>query len=165
MRGRFLFPGTVFAAGAMAVASPSFAASSTDAGAASANSADRFRLACHGAMSADGRAADRDNPAQRIAASGIVDLDTMEVSGFGMGAAPIVVLTPGMIGFGSAGVEELTRVAEQALKKPAAKSGSIVDGSIDRASGATVLVVHRAADPDAILIAMALDCAFEPAPQ
>ena len=165
MRGRFLFPGTVFAASAMVIAVPSFAASSADAGAASTNSADRFRLACHGAMSADGRAADRDDPAQHIAASGIVDLGTMEVSGFGMGAAPIVVLTPGMIGFGSADVEELTEVAEQALTKLAAKSGSIVEGSIDRASGATMLAVHPAADPDAILIAMALDCAFEPAPQ
>jgi hypothetical protein len=126
---------------------------------------DRFLLSCTGAMAADGRTQpDKDDPASRIVASAVVDLAALSVNGFGVGAAPIVVVTPGTIGFGTGGADGLRLAAEPAGEGRGARSGTIVEGSIDRVSGMTTVIVHPAADPARVLIAMRLDCAMEPAP-
>ncbi len=166
MSSRFILA-AVPALALLAGAHIALAASSVDPTGPAAPSGERFRLACHGAMSTDGRLADRSETAQRIEASGVVDLATMAVSGFGVGVLPIVAFTPGTIGFGAAPVERLMPAVDRSARKSDATTGSgpIVEGSIDRLNGATVVVVHPAADPEAILIAMALDCAFEPAPR
>jgi hypothetical protein len=126
---------------------------------------DRFLLSCTGAMaSGGGTQPDGGDPANRIVASAVVDLAALSVSGFGVGAAPIVVVTPGMIGFGTAGAVSLRLAAEPAINGRQARSGTIVEGSIDRTSGATTVIVHPASDPARVLIAMRLDCAMESAP-
>jgi hypothetical protein len=92
----------------------------------------------------------------------MVDLVNRSVSGFGIGSSPIVFVNDTVIAFGVAPVDLVTRVAEPRAATPRA-GGPTVEGTIDRASGATRIVVHPATDPAGVLIAMTLDCAFEPA--
>jgi hypothetical protein len=163
MRGRILVLGAVLIASAATGLMP-VAAASTDSIDDSAFAGDRFLLSCTGAMATDGRAvADRSDPARQIIAGAMVDLEALRVHGFGLGSSPIVVLTAGVIGFGTATVDALTRVAEPPAARPPT-NGTIVEGSIDRQSGATRIVVRSAPDAARVLIAMSLDCAFEPAP-
>jgi len=124
----------------------------------------RFMLSCAGAMATDGRLADRNDPGQDIIASAIVDLGSRQVSGFGLGSSPIVVVNGAVIGFGSAAIDAVTPVAEDRSAGPAAKTGTIVEGTIDRITGRTRIAVHPAADPAVVLIAMTLACDFEAAP-
>ena len=123
--------------------------------------ATRIRLSCSGVMTTD----DRESP---IMADGLVDLASMRVSGFGIGPARIVAVTPDAIGFGEGadvGVDRLTTVAEPVVSNargdPAAST--IVEGSIDRTSGTTRIVVRSARDTARVILAMVLDCRMEPA--
>lgn len=159
MRRRFLVLGGILIATSVAGIASGFAAPGDVAG-----PDDRFLLSCTGAMAADGRARpDRADPASRIVASAVVDLAALRVTGFGFGAAPIVVVTPGLIGFGATDADTLTLAAEP-LAKAAAGSGTLVEGSINRVNGVTTVIVHPAADPARVLIAMSLDCQMGPAP-
>lgn len=126
--------------------------------------AGRFLLSCNGAMATDGSPrADRNDPTRQVMASAVIDLDTGSVNGFGVGAVAVVTVTPGMIGFGNGGGDTFTLAAEPATKR-ATVPGTIVEGSFDRVSGATTVVVHPASDPERVLIAMNLDCRPGPAP-
>jgi hypothetical protein len=166
MRGRILVLGAVLIATPLAGASFSPAASVGSTLDDTTVADERFLLSCTGAMATDGSAmADRSDPAGRIVASAMVDLAHAQVSGFGLGGSPIVVLTDAVIGFGSAAVDTVTMVAEPRTAKPSAQTGTVVEGTIDRATGATRIVVRPAADPARIVIAMTLDCVFGPAPR
>ena len=96
----------------------------------------RFFLTCIGTMRTAGA------PAVPITANGLVDLGGKRVAGFGVGSAPILVMTDALIGFGSA----------------ADADGDRVEGSLDRQTGKTRIVVRAARDPSDELIAMDLDC-------
>jgi len=100
----------------------------------------RFLLTCIGTMRTAGA------PPMPITANGLVDLGSKRVAGFGVGSAPILVATEAVIGFGSAVSAE----------------GNRVEGSLDRQTGKTRIVVRAASDPAEELIAMDLDC--RPAP-
>lgn len=158
MRGRYLVLGAILiAAAAPAV---TMAPATSDAAVGEGTDADeRFLLSCTGVMSTGERA-----DADRVAASAMIDLVNRNVSGFGIGSSPIVVVNDAVIAFGVASVDRVTRVAEPRGAAPRA-GGPTVEGTIDRATGATRIAVHPAADPATILIAMTLDCAFEPAPR
>ena len=165
MRGRFLALGAVLLATGIAGVAPSEAAS-TDPVLREDPADDRFRLTCSGAMSTDGRAvADADDPAARIIADALVDFTNHRVTGFGLGSSPIVGLTAGAIRFGTAHTDTMLRVAEALPARTQAATGTIVEGTIDRKSGATRIVVRPAADAARVIIAMSLDCSFEPAPR
>jgi hypothetical protein len=84
--------------------------------------------------------------AMPITAHGLVDLAGRRVAGFGVGSAPILVMTDDLIGFGTSGE----------------KGGDRVEGSLDRQSGKAHIVVRAAKDASLELIAMDLDC--RPAP-
>lgn len=111
-------------------------------------------------MNADGRES-------RIAAAGVIDLAAARIRGFGVGAARIVLVTPATIGFdsGSGGVERVAKVSEtpRANRRSAAPD-TTVQGSIDRLSGVMRIAVLSAAEPERVIIAMALVCTTEPAP-
>jgi type II secretory pathway pseudopilin PulG len=163
MRRRRLVFAAVLIATALPGAMPSLAASVDSTSNETATVDQRFLLSCTGAMATDGRAPDRNDTADRIVATAVVDLTTQRISGFGIGSAPIVVSTPAMIGFGNGGVDTLTLAAETA-RPPGAKTGTLVEGSFDRLSGVTTVVVHPASEPERVLIAMRLDCRIVPAP-
>ena len=75
-------------------------------------------------------------PESRILADGVVDFVAMRVRGFGIGIAPIQRLTE--------------------------TEGNAVEGSYDRATGATRIVVRSASGPPRDLIAMDLTCRTVP---
>ena len=156
MRGRYLVLGAVLIAAALPGVTIALAASNADVGERIAAD-ERFLLSCTGAMSTGGRA-----DADRVAANAMVDLANRSVNGFGIGSSPIVVVNDAVIAFGVAPVDLVTRVAEPRAATPQV-GGPTIEGTIDRTSGATRIVVHPAADPAGVLIAMTLDCAFEPA--
>ena len=156
MRGRYLVLGAILIAAALPGVTIALAASNADIGESIAAD-ERFLLSCTGAMSTGGR-----TEADQVAANAMVDLANRSVSGFGIGRSPIVVVNDAVIAFGVAPVDLMTRVAEPRAATPRA-TGTTVEGTIDRTSGATRIVIHPAADPAGVLIAMTLDCAFEPA--
>lgn len=122
----------------------------------------RFLLNCTGAMATDGRPApDRNDPSQRIVTIAMVDLDGGRVLGFGMGMAPISVVTADTIGFGTAAVPTLTPAAEPA-GADAGDDANVVEGTIDRVSGATTVILRKPGAAGNVLIAMRLECAAEP---
>ena len=121
----------------------------------------RIRLSCNGVMTTD----DRDSP---IMADGLVDLASMRVSGFGIGPARIVAVTPDAIGFGEGadvGVDRLTTVAEPVASEAHGDpiASPIVEGSFDRTSGTIRIVVRSTKDTARVILAMVLDCRMEPA--
>jgi hypothetical protein len=165
MRRRYLVLGAVLIATPLPGATFSLAASAGSSLDQPAPADQRFMLSCAGAMATDGRARpDESDPAERIVASAIVDFSAGNVNGFGIGAIPIVVVTPALIGFGSAPAATLLPAAEPRAPVEGAKSGLVVEGSFHRLSGATTVLVHPAADLEQVLIAMSLDCRIEPAP-
>jgi hypothetical protein len=164
MRRRYLVLGAVLIATPLPGATSSLAASAGSTLDRPAPADQRFMLSCAGAMATDGRPADRNDPGPDIFASAIVDLGSRQVSGFGLGSSPIVVVNDAVIGFGSAAIDVVTPVAEDRSTRPAAKTGTIVEGTIDRITGRTRIAVHPAADPAVVLIAMTLACDFEVAP-
>jgi hypothetical protein len=102
-------------------------------------SADRFRLACSGTL-----APSADRPvASPIMADGIVDLVKGNVYGFGLGGQPIRSVTLRQIAFGDgAGLTATGRI----------------EGSIDRQTLETRIVVHARGMDEDPLIAMRLAC-------
>jgi hypothetical protein len=100
----------------------------------------RFFLTCVGTMRTAGV------PSVPIAANGLVDLASRRMVGFGVGSAPILVMSEALIAFGSA----------------ADADGNRVEGSLDRLTGKTRIVVQAAKEPSEELIGMELDC--RPAP-
>ena len=164
MRRRYLVLAAVLIATPLPGATSSLAASAGSSLDQPAPADQRFMLSCTGAMATDGRQADLSDPGQDIVASGIVDLGSRQVSGFGLGSSPIVVVNGAVIGFGSAAIDALTPVAEDRSAGPAAETGTIVEGTIDGITGRTTIAVHPAADPAAVIIAMTLACDFETAP-
>lgn len=107
---------------------------------------ERFSLACTGFLMTPGQKP----PGSRIAADGMVDLLSMRVLGLGIGSAPIVSVTADEVRFGSSPVTESV-------------DAHTIEGSINRISGETRVVVHSARDFGAVVIAMDLDC--QPTPQ
>ena len=103
--------------------------------------AERQRLTCTGMMMTP----DMKPPGTKLVADGMVDLGAMRVRGFGMGSVPIVLLTDSRIVFSASG------------------GGPGIDGTIDRRTGATRIVVHPAKKPQDELIGMTLTCRFVPA--
>lgn len=164
MRRRYLVLGAVLIATPLPGATLSLAASADSTLDQTAPADQRFMLSCTGAMATGGPPADRNDPGQDIIASAVVDFSAGNVNGFGIGAVPIVVVTPALIGFGTAPAAVLLPAAEPRAPAEGAKSGLVVEGSFHRLSGATTVVVHPKADPDQVLIAMSLDCLIEPAP-
>ncbi|KAB2874359.1 MAG: hypothetical protein F9K43_04470 [Bauldia sp.] len=138
MAGRFLLPGIAVLLGAVLLA-----ASAAEARNGAAQTEQRFRLTCQGTMSTEG------TPESRILADGVVDFVAMRVRGFGIGIAPIQRLTETVVAFGSpiAGADP---------------EGNAVEGSYDRATGATRIVVRSASGPPRDLIAMDLTCRTVP---
>lgn len=102
---------------------------------------ERLNLACTGFMMTGGQ----EPPGSRILADGIVDFPGMRVRGFGIGSAPIVSATAAEIRFGSSPVK-------------ANVGAHAVEGTINRISGETRVVVRSAKAPSAVVIAMDLDC-------
>src|SRR5882724_8054152 len=101
---------------------------------------ERFFLTCAGTMRTAGAAS------VPITANGLVDLAGKRVAGFGLGSAPILVVTDLVIGFGTAGESD----------------GDRIEGSLDRRSGKALIVVRAAKDTAHELIAMELDCRSAP---
>jgi hypothetical protein len=104
-----------------------------------------FALACAGFMTTAGQ----EPPGSRIIADGVVDFLAMRVRGLGIGNAAIVSATEARIEFGSSPT----------------KNGSgahTVEGTIDRVSGETHVLVRSAEAPSPALITMALDCRLSP---
>ncbi len=103
------------------------------------SSVDRFRLACAGTLDPSA-----DRPvASPIQTDGIVDLAQGNVSGFGLGGQPIHSVTVREIAFGDgAGMTASGRV----------------EGSIDRRTLETRIVVHSARAEDDPVMAMRLAC-------
>jgi hypothetical protein len=159
----------VFGVGAIAAgASVTSAAPSALPDGVTAN--DRIFLSCTGSMSAGGQDAPVGDRAGAVVANGLVDLAAMRVTGFGLGAEPIVALTAAMIAFGAAAApnaDGVTKVADKRKPdrgRPGSDSGTVVDGSIDRATGATTILVRSADDETRVIIAMSLTCTGAPAP-
>jgi len=136
MLGRFLFLGICASIGTAAFAAPP-AQGKRDAEQAQ----DRLRLACTGTMLAAGQP----SPGP-VLSNGLVDFNARMVIGFGMGSQPILILTASEIDFGST--------------PQAGASGTIVEGSIDRQSGATRIVLRSAREPGALLLETQLECEF-----
>ena len=85
----------------------------------------------------------------RISADGAVDFVSRRVRGFGIGSAPIVFVSATELKFGSS------------LTGP--QSGAhMIEGSINRTTGKTRIIVRLAKDPTRILIDMNLDCQLTP---
>jgi hypothetical protein len=108
---------------------------------------DRFALDCSGFMETAGQP----SPGSRIMVGGIIDLRAMTVSGFGIGYAPIFATTGKEIRFGASPLE--VRVGAQRI-----------EGTIDRLSGATRVIVRSTKEPQTMLIGMELDCRPIPIP-
>jgi hypothetical protein len=85
----------------------------------------------------------------RISAEGAVDFPGRRVRGFGIGSAPIVFVSATELRFGSS------------LVRPQ-NGGQIIEGSIDRTTGKTRIVVRLPKEPARILIDMTLDCRLTP---
>jgi hypothetical protein len=102
---------------------------------------ERFRLACTGFLMTAGQ----EPPGSRIIADGIVDFSEMRVRGLGIGSAQIVSATAAEIRFGSSPFK-------------ATVGAHAVEGTINRISGETRLVVRLPKAPSAVVIAMDLDC-------
>ena len=137
MLRRFLLLGMCASIGSAASASQS-ALVENRAG----RSQDQIRLACTGTMMTAGQPA----PGP-IVSTGVIDFQAQLVRGFGMGSQPILILTVSEIDFGS--------------EPSDSPSGTIVEGSINRQSGATRIVLRSARAPDAVLIESVLKCEFE----
>lgn len=92
-----------------------------------------------------------DQPAlgTEIIANGLIDYDQPSVRGFGVSRQPIVVLTASTIRFGSAPPDT-------------AWHGNIVEGDIDRTTGAAQIVVRSPQRSSEVLIALDLTCEFSP---
>ena len=104
---------------------------------------ERLRVTCIGTTIT----ADQPPPGSAVTADGLIDFAARRVRGFGVGTQPIVVLTASDIGFGSA--------------PPEGTAGYIVEGSIDRRSGGTRVLVRGQQRPAEVLIELRLDCKFE----
>lgn len=120
---------------------------------------DRFRLVCAGTMSVAGQTS-------QIEADGLLDLAVGTVTGFGVGAARVVLTTPSTIGFDSSemGAERLASVADTPDVRPRRKGPStIVRGTFGRLDGRLRISVVSAADPADVVIGMELGCRREPA--
>ena len=102
---------------------------------------DRIELACAGTMIAGGSEATE----SRIVADGLVDFLKKQVDGFGIGRAPIVFVSAAEVRFGSSVVD-------------IPKGPRSIDGSIDRKTGDTRILVRSSQDPTRILIDMRLGC-------
>jgi hypothetical protein len=99
-----------------------------------------LRLACTGTMATNGGQTEG-----AVIVSGVVDLGSGSVSGFGLGGQEIRSVTPTTIAFGNAAVGD-----------------GLIDGLIDRQTYEVSIVVHatgRSPDP---VIAMALACRPSP---
>ena len=164
MRGRLLIA-TATSIAAIACAFAALAA--TPIPGADESPAGRIFLTCSGAMSTAGLPDSRD-PGGRIVANGVVDLESLRVAGFGIGAQPVVLVTPEIVAFGTAAAagddRAIVKVADKAGRggEPA---GTVVEGSFDRNSGAITVVVRSAADRSGVVLAMALQCTSGPAPR
>jgi hypothetical protein len=106
----------------------------------------RFSLACTGLLMTAGQKP----PGSRIVADGMVDLRRMRVLGLGIGSATVVSATAAEVRFGSSAVRETV-------------GAHTIEGTIDRISGETRVVVRSAGASGAVVIAMDLDC--QPTPQ
>jgi hypothetical protein len=106
----------------------------------------RLRLACTGFMMTAGQ----EPPGSRIIADGVVDFPEMRVRGFGIGSVRIVSATAEKVKFGSSPLEETV-------------GAHTFEGTINRITGETQVVVRSAKAPSAVVIAMDLDC--RPTPQ
>ncbi len=125
--------------GTTALAAPGVAsASDTPA------SIERLRVSCVGTTIT----ADQPPPGGPVVANGLIDFVERRVLGFGVGSQPIVVLTASDISFGSSPQE-------------GARLGNIVEGSIDRQTGSTRIVVRAPQDPSGVVIELRLGCEFE----
>jgi hypothetical protein len=102
-------------------------------------------LACTGTMIAG----DHETPGSRIVADGIVDFLKKQVRGFGVGSVPIIFASAAEVRFGSSPIEE-------PLDAPT------IEGTIDRTTGKTRIVVRSSKEPARALIAMTLDCRLTP---
>jgi hypothetical protein len=107
---------------------------------------ERLSLTCTGFLTTTGQRP----PGSRIVADGIIDFLEMRVRGFGIGSAPIVSATAEEIKFGSSPVEMTV-------------GAHTIEGSVDRISGETRVVVWSPKTPRSVVIAMNLDC--RPTPQ
>jgi hypothetical protein len=108
---------------------------------------ERFGLACRGAL----MTANQRSPGDQILTDGIVDLKGRRVSGLGIGSAPILSASAVEVKFG-------TPLQEQ--EKQAGRH--LVEGTIDRLSGMTHVVVRSGKAPEMVLIEMRLECRTTP---
>ncbi len=137
MLGRFVLLAACASIGTAAFAVPPVSESSAPA--------ERLRVSCTGTMMTAGQPP----PGGPIIANGLIDFAGQRVSGFGVGSQPIVVLTASHIAFGTSPSE-------------GARRGNIVEGSIDRRTGETRVLVRSPQDPSKVRIEETLDCEFEP---
>lgn len=102
---------------------------------------ERLHLACAGFMMTAGQ----ESPGSRIVANGIVDLADKRVRGFGIGSARIVSATAEEVRFGS-------------LPFGKTDGPHTIEGTINRISGKTQVVVWSASGVSGVVIEMDLDC-------
>jgi hypothetical protein len=106
---------------------------------------ERIELSCTGMM-ITGATGVTESP---IVASGAVDFAHRQVKGFGIGSAPITLVSASELRFGSS-LTEIPRGAHT------------IDGSINRTTGKTRVIVRLSKEPARALIDMDLDCRLTP---
>jgi len=104
---------------------------------------DRFHLACSGTLAAPADSA----ASAAILADGRVDMVGGNVNGFGLGGQPIRAISDTHIEFGS-GIGR--------------SGGRLIDGSIDRDTLETRILVHSIHGVETPVMAMRLDCRVTP---
>jgi hypothetical protein len=106
---------------------------------------DHIALACTGMMLAGGQNAVE----SRIIAKGDIDLVNRRVSGFGIGSAPIFFVSATEFRFGSSPA----RIE---------RASHTIEGSINRTTGRTRVVLRLTKEPARALIDMKLSCRLTP---
>lgn len=102
-------------------------------------------LACTGTMIAEGQ----EPPGSRILADGVVNLQSMRVRGFGMGSTTVISASATEVEFGSTALMEM-------------RQGHTVEGTLNRQTGRTRIVVRSVKDVSSVLIDMDLECQLTP---
>jgi len=100
-----------------------------------------IKLTCSGVMLTEGQA----SPGSRILADGVVNIDALRVTGFGIGSVALVSASDTKLAFASTPLQAM-------------RGSHTIEGEIDRMTWSTRIVVRSTKDAARILIDMDLEC-------